>query len=726
VPTAEPAEVDLNGRPVALRALDLAPFFSPHAITIVGASDEPGRPNTGVTEHVRRWAGINGATVYPVNPKRTEVGGLRSYPTLADVPEDIDLAVIVVADAVGAVQAAIDKKARFAVVFSAGFAEVGEEGRALQDRLQGLVAASELHLLGPNTNLNVFDVIRRDLPGKRIAIITQSGHQGRPLFQAQDIGVALEGWAPTGNEADLEFADFLRFFADQPDVGAIAAYAEGFKDGRTFCLAADHAARQGVPLVIVKVGRTEKGRETAVSHTAHLTGRDGVINGVFRQYGVTRVEGLDELLDTSVMLARSAPPRSLRRGQAPRARQAGICIYSISGGTGAHACDMAEGLGLVVPTLGEDTQRQLHEWIPAYLRVSNPVDNGGHPVGDWRGRRILDTLIADPAVDVLVCPITGAFAPLSDKLAADLVAVAEETDKPICVIWGSPVGDEEAYRDTLLGSSRLAVFRTFGNCLRAIKAWYDYHAFRSAYRSPWDRPGVPRRPSPAAAPARAVLAAAAARPGPARSEHEAKAILTAYGIPVSRDVLVTSAAEAARAVGAAGGPVVMKACSAAIAHKTERGLVRVGVASGAEARRVYGELVEGAGDDALDGVLVCEQVSGGVEAVVGLVDDELFGKAVMVGLGGVLVDVFGDVAFRVPPFDRAEARRMVGGLRGSALLRGVRGRPPADLDAVVSVIMAVQRLALDLDSEVAELDINPLLCRPDGCVALDALIVRRG
>jgi acyl-CoA synthetase (NDP forming) len=692
---------------------------------VVGASDEPGRPNTGVTEHVRRWAELNGATLYPVNPKRDEVGGVRSYPSLADIPDEVDLAVIVVSDALNAVQAAIDKKARFAVVFSAGFAEIGEEGRALQDRLQELVAASDLHLLGPNTNLNAFDIIRRDLPGKRVALITQSGHQGRPLFQAQEIGVALEAWAPTGNEADLEFADFLRFFADQPEVGAIAAYAEGFKDGRTFCLAADHAARQGVPVVMVKVGHTDKGRDMALSHTAHLTGGDGVINGVFRQYGVSRVEGLDELLDTSVMLARSAPPHSLRGDR--RAANGGVCIYSISGGTSAHACDMAEGLGLRVPALSEATQRQLHEWIPSYLRVTNPVDNGGHPVGDWRGRLILDTLLADPAVDVLVCPITGAFSPLSDKLASDLAEVAETTDKPVCVIWGSPLGNEDAYRGTLLGSSRLVVFRTFGNCLRAVKAWYDYHAFRSAYRSPWDGPGVPRRPSPAARPARAILSASAATEttGRALSEHQAKAVLTAYGIPVSRDILVTSAAEAARAAASFEGPVVMKACSPAIAHKTERGLVRLGVSSPTDARRVYRELVEAAGPDPIDGILVCEHVSGGVEAVVGLVDDELFGKTVMVGLGGVLVELFGDVSFRVPPFDRAEAGRMVAGLRGAALLRGVRGRPAADVGALVSVIMAVQRLALDLDRDLAELDINPLLCRPDGCVALDALIVRR-
>ncbi len=685
---------------------------------MIGASDEPGRPNTGVTNHLRRWAESAGATVYPVNPKRPEVGGLVSYPSIADIPDEIDLAVIVVGDALSALGDAIEKKAKFAVIFSAGFAEVGDEGRLLQTKLEDLVAGSDLHLLGPNTNLNAFEVFRRDLPGRRIALITQSGHQGRPLFQAQQIGVALHAWAPTGNESDLEFADFARYFADQSQVGAIAAYTEGFKDGRTFCLAADHAARTGVPIVMVKVGRTNKGRAMALSHTAHLTGRDGVINGVFRQFGVIRVEGLDQLLDTSVMLARSDAPTSLGTS-----KPGGICIYSISGGTSAHACDMAESIGLPVPTLSEETQRQLHEWIPPYLRVSNPVDNGGHPVADWRGRRILDAIMADPNVDALVCPITGAFPPHSDQLAADLAAVAASTDKPVCVIWGSPVADEAAYRDTLLGSDRLVVFTTFANCLGAVKAWYDHHHFQRRYRSPFDRPGPPKRPSAAARVARPILAAAGR--GRALNEHNAKAVLAAYGIPVSRDVLVTSAADAARAVTSIGAPVVMKACSAAIAHKSERGLVRVGVGSATEARRVYHQLVEAAGDDPLDGVLVCELVQGGVETVVGVVEDELFGKAVMVGLGGVLVEVFEDTAFRVPPFDASEARRMVDELRAATLLRGVRGAKPANIDALVAVLMAVQRLAVDLDGDLAELDINPLLCRPDGCVALDALMVTR-
>src|SRR5205807_1554044 len=257
----------------------------------------------------------------------------------------IDLAAILVGDAVPGLEQVIEKKAKYAVVFAAGFAEVGDEGEELQRRIEEITAASDVHLLGPNTNLNAFEVFRDDLPGKAIALITQSGHQGRPVFQGQDLGIRLSHWAPTGNEADLEFADFCAYFADQPEVGAIACYIEGFKDGRTLMLAADRAAQRGVPIVAVKVGRTAEGRSMAKAHTGHLTGSDAVTSAVFRQFGVTRVDGLDELLDVAAALARTEPPSG-----------DGICVYSISGGTGAHMADMAAAAGLRIPELSKGTQ----------------------------------------------------------------------------------------------------------------------------------------------------------------------------------------------------------------------------------------------------------------------------------------------------------------------------------------------------------------------------------
>ena len=652
---------------------------------------------------ISRWADAAGATVYPVNPNRDRIGDVPCYPTILDIPSDIDLAVILVGDALEVLPQVIEKKVTFAVIFAAGFAEVGAEGEAKQAELSRLIQAGEVHVLGPNTNLNAFELFTDGLPGRAIALVTQSGHQGRPVFQGQEIGIRLGYWAPTGNEVDLEFADFAAFFADQPEVGAVAAYIEGFKDGRTLMLAADHAAQRRVPIVCVKVGRTDEGRSMAKAHTGHLTGSDAVTSAVFRQFGITRVDGLDELLDVSAMFARTKPPSS---GD-------GVCIYAISGGTGAHMADMASAAGLRLCTLAPSTQRQLHEWIPPYLRVSNPVDNGGPPSADWRGRKILDAIVADPAVGMVICPITGALPSMGNRLAKDLVDVAATTDKPVLVVWGSPVGDEDAYKEILLKSG-IPVFRTFANAVTAAKAYFDYHRFADRYRSPFAK--AVRRPSPAAA---AVQTAGLLR----ADEYHSMQVLSSYGIPVPRMHLAESAKDAVAAAASIGYPVVAKICSAEILHKSDAGFVRVGLTSPRQVRDAYGDFM-GRGPKA-DGVLICEQVAGGVECVVGVAQDQLFGPVVMAGLGGVLVEVLGDVSFRVPPFTKADAAAMIAELKGAALLRGVRGRPAADVDALVDVIMRVQRLAVDLSADIAELDINPLVVQPRGAVALDALIVPR-
>ncbi|MEV0260788.1 acetate--CoA ligase family protein [Streptomyces sp. NPDC050617] len=707
---AAPAEdVDVSGRALRSDVPDLDRFFRPSSVAVVGASDAEGRPNTGITRQLIAWAERVGARLHPVHPTRTSVFGLPCCPSVADLPEKVDLAVLLVGDPTPVIEELADAKVRFAVAFASGFAETGEAGAAAQQRLAAAVERSGIRLLGPNTNLNAFEKFRDDLDGPAIALITQSGHQGRPVFTLQELGIRLSHWAPTGNEADLETADFISYFATCPEVGAIAAYVEGLKDGRGFLLAADRAARNKVPVVTVKVGRTETGARMAASHTGKLTGADEVVDAAMRQFGVIRVDGLDELQDTAALLARARPPRA-----------DGVVVYSISGGTGAHFSDLATAAGLELPTLGATKQAELHQWIPDYLSVANPVDNGGHPVGDWRGRKIIDAILADPSVGVLICPITGPFPPMSDKLAQDLVDAAEQTDKLVCVVWGSPVGTEDAYRTTLLGSSRVATFRTFANCITAVRAYLGHHRFTASYRSPFE--DAPRTLSPSARKAQALM-----RPGEQLSEHAAKQLLRAYGIRVPREQLVTSAAAAVRAAGLVGYPVVMKASGPQLAHKSELGLVKVGLTSASQVRDAYRELTDIARYEGvpLDGVLVCQMIARGVEMVVGVTPDSLFGPTVTVGLGGVLVEVLRDAAVRVPPFGEDQARAMLGELRGRTLLDGVRGAPPADVDALVEVVLRVQRMALELGDTLAELDINPLLVleRGQGAVALDALAV---
>ncbi|MFD8411831.1 acetate--CoA ligase family protein [Streptomyces sp. NPDC059650] len=703
--------LDVSGRPLDAEVPDLDRFFRPESVAVVGASDAEGRPNTGITRQLIAWAERVGARIHPVHPTRTSVFGLPCHPSVTALPEPVDLAVLLVGDPVAVIEELAESKVKFAVAFASGFAETGETGAAAQARLAAAVRRSGLRLLGPNTNLNAFQEFRDDLRGPAIALITQSGHQGRPVYTLQELGIRLSHWAPTGNEADLETADFISYFAEQPEVGAIACYVEGLKDGRSFLLAADRAARNGIPVVAVKVGRTETGARTAASHTGKLTGADAVVDAAMRQFGVIRVDALDELQDTAALLARARPPRA-----------DGVVVYSISGGTGAHFSDLATEAGLHLPALSRAKQDELHQWIPDYLNVANPIDNGGHPVGDWRGRKIIDAILADPSVGVLICPITGPFPPMSDRLAQDLVDAAEQTDKLICVVWGSPVGTEEAYRTTLLGSSRVATFRTFGNCITAVRAYLDHHRFTTGYRSPFT--DAPRTPSPSYRKAQALM-----RPGQQLSEHAAKQLLRAYGIRVPREQLVTSAAAAVRAAGLVGYPVVMKASGPQLAHKTELGLVKVGLTSASQIRDAYRELTDIARYEniPLDGILVCQMVQRGVEMFVGVTQDALFGPTVTVGLGGVLVEVLHDAAVRVPPFGEDQARAMLAELRGRALLDGVRGAPPADADALVEVVLRVQRMALELGGVLSELDINPLMVLPrgQGAVALDALAVCR-
>lgn len=699
---SETLQPDVTGRPTQLRDVDLASFFRPRTVAVIGASDTERKPNTAMWRKLRAWGETFGATVVPVNPNRETLDGLTCYKSIGDVPGEIDLAAILTGNAVEVLEDVIDRKVAYAVVFAAGFNEVGAEGEAAQARMEALIAAGETRVLGPNTNLNAFELYNDELEGKRLALVTQSGHQGRPVFQShEELGIAMSHWAPVGNEADLEFADFVRFFADQDEIGVIAAYIEGFKDGRTLQLAADHAARQGVPIVILKVGKTDEGQSMAKAHTGHLTGADDVVSAVFRQYGVTRVDGLDELVETGAMLARAKQPGG-----------DGVCIYAISGGTGAHMADLAADVGLRLPDLTAKTQKDLRQWIPGYLRVSNPVDNGGAPSGDERGRKILDALVADKNVDLIICPITGALPSMANRLTEDLAAVAETTDKPICVIWGSPSYDNVAYK-TLRASSKLIVFHTFGNCVRAVKAYFDYHEFASRFSSPFAKPVT--KPLPAAKKARELIV-----PGASLSEYDSKQLLAAYGIPVTNERLVTKRGQAVKAAEAIGYPVVLKVSSPTILHKSDLGLVKVGLTTEKQVKAAFDELMDAKG---AEGVLVSEMVSGGVETVVGVAQDDLFGPTIMFGLGGVFVEVLKDVTFRVPPFDRAEALRMVHEVKGFPLLAGARGRPKADVKALVDVILKVQRLALDLSGDLSELDINPLVVRQKGAVALDALAV---
>ncbi|MEX1006477.1 MAG: acetate--CoA ligase family protein [Acidimicrobiia bacterium] len=703
--------VDVSGRALELRPIEWTLLFAPKRVVVIGATDTEGTQQRAQFTQTRDRLGARGADVVPVHPTKPDVLGTKAYPSIADVPGDVDVAIVLVRDALPAVEECLQKGVAFTVVFSAGFGEVGTaEGTEAEARLAAL-ASGPMRVIGPNTNLNIFEPWPQGFPGKKLVIITQSGYQGRPIAQGQVLGIGIESWATIGNEADLEWADFVGHYVDVENVGAIATYAEGFRDGRALMLAADKAAQRRVPIVAIKIGRTKEGRAMAQAHTGHLTGSDAVHQAVFDQFGVVRVDDLDEVIEMSGMFCHT----HLIDGQG------GVGVYAMSGGTASHVADLCGTEGVLVPRFAQHTIDALGEFVPWYLRRDNPLDSGGVITARPENRTVLELMLADPNVDILFAPITGVFPGMSDALAKDLIELHETSRKTVIAAWTSPIRDDPAYR--ALCEAGVPLFHSFGGAVRGIKALVEFSHFTRNYRSPFTN--VPKRPSAAAPIARALLAK-----GGALDEVAAKELLAAYGIPTVDEHVATSASDAVSAARALGLPVVMKILSADIAHKSDLGLVAVGVETQAAVRTTYRRLTERARSVApnatVDGVVVQTMVQDPVaEAILGLSHQIPFGPTILYGLGGIFTEVFEDVAFRVPPFTRAQARAMVEQTRGVRLLRGARGRPAGDLDALVEVIMKLQRLALEVGDDIAELDVNPLMVMPKGAgvVAVDALII---
>jgi acetate---CoA ligase (ADP-forming) len=691
---------------------DLDLFFHPRVTAVVGATDNKQHANYFMFKKVAERAELEGGKVYAVNPRATltEIDGHPCVPTIADVPGDIDLVVLMVnKDRIEqSLRDTVARKPKFVIIFTAGFRETGiPEDAALEERLGEIAREGGVRLFGPNTNVNALEIFP-ELPGPKFALVTQSGHQGRPIAQAVDLGIGVKAWVPTGNEADLEAADFIEYFAGQDDVACICAYIEGFKSIDNLRRAAVRAAERRVPIVLVKIGRTEEGRRMAQSHTGHLTGSDAVHDAFFRQHGMIRVDDLDEIIDMAALFTRSKRPAG-----------DGICIYAISGGTGTHMADLAAGQGLRLPRLEEETQRELHELgIADYLTVANPIDNGANPIRiPGVNRKLIETCLADPNVDILVCPITGILESMSTTVAEDIVWTYRNSEKPVIVIWGSPIIDDPGYR--LLVEGRVPMFRSFTNCVAGLRRWLDYWRFVDGFEPPRaDGAGVPGE-----------LEEILSGSGPL-SEHAAALVAAYYGVPFPRSTLCDTEDEAIGAASQLGSGVVMKACGPAILHKSDLGLVRVGVAQDdvattfkelAEAGRAHG------GERGFEGVLVQEVAPEGQEVIIGVNDDPQFGPIVLFGLGGIFVEALKDVAMRPAPLSRRDAEQMVREVRARPLLEGARGRPPADVDALVRLLLDVSRMTTDLRTRVAELDLNPVRVLPSGqgVVALDALIVRK-
>lgn len=665
-------------------------FYHPSSVAVVGAHDVRG----GLAQFTRQAMDLCervNAQFLPVNPTRPHVYGVPTLASVADLPNTIDVICIFTGDPHAILRQAAEAgiRARFVMVFANGYSELGTaEGVAKERALVEATHAIGARLVGPNTNLNAWETLQ-PLPGRKIAVIAQSGNQGRPLIQCQDVGVGISYWAPTGNEADMESADFIEFFAADPDTAVISAYIEGFTHGQRLRQAAITAVEQETPIALVKVGRSAAGAAMAQSHTGHLAGSDELYEAFFEQYGITRVDELDELTEVAIALARCPVPAG-----------DGVAIISASGGAAAHVADAVEAHGLSLPLLSDTTQRRLREIIPAQFRVDNPVDNGGPVMLSGEGPRIWEVMVADPGIGVLLCPIPASSPKLTEAVVEAVISVAKTSTTAILPIWMGPFRRDLGYDE--LWAAGLPVMHSIRKAVFAAKALLNHPARNRSLRE-------------LAAVARALPAVGAGVTGGTLLDEDAAASwLTDRGFSFAERRRVSSAEEAVRAANDIGLPVVVKGLGAA--HKSEHGLVRLDLNSAQDVRAAAEQILTVGCQE----LLVARFERDGIELLAGISTDPVLGPVVLIGAGGVTAEAVRDVARSVLPVTRERAETMVSRLRIAPLLDGWRGAPPIDREALIDTIMGLGALAQS--GEVFEVDINPLLARADGMLGLDALV----
>ena len=701
------------------RRNSLSALLAPNSIALVGASEDVTRIGGRPLRYLRE-AAFKGA-VYPVNPNRETVQGYKSYAAVAALPEPPDVAMLAV-PAHATVQAArdcADKGVKAAIVFSAGFAEIDEEGRARQQDIAHIARASGMRVLGPNC-LGVFNsaagyygtfsaIFDREFvkPGP-IAVVSQSGAYGSHIAHlARERGLGVGHWITTGNECDVDVAEALAWMVEQSDVNVIMAYAEGVRNREVFIAALETARLRRKAIVFMKVGRSEVGAHAVQSHTAALAGSDAVFDAVLRQYGVWRAKTTAEHLDVAYACS---------RGIYPSARTLGI--FTLSGGFGIQMADDAAAAGLDVAPMPEETQDEMKTMLP-YASPRNPVDATAQALTDLP---LMTRYIAAMLEKGRYAMFAGIFGsgPASRTFAASLRETLETA--------------AQSSRDTIMALTMSApreIVRSYEE--RGFLVYEDGSALMTAlgalarFRESFDC-ARPRRISIEDMPRVSLT-------DNAFSEREAKRLLKQAGIPFSDEALVKRGDDAGVAAARIGFPVAIKISSPDIAHKTEIGGVVLNVRDEDQARAATAAILANAADkrpDArLEGVIVSPMVTGGVEIIAGVVHDPVFGPVVMFGLGGVFVEVLKDVTFRAAPFDVAESHRMIREIRGYAVLEGVRGAPPSDVDALAETLSRLSRFAAMNADAVDSIDLNPVRVMPQGggIIALDALLVpaaRRG
>lgn len=692
-------------------------MLNPKSIAVVGATPRMQYGGRFLNAALKAQDRVN---VYPVNPRYPEIMGVKSYPTVTDLPETPDLVAVVVPyhQVLDILKESHAKGTRAAIVISAGFSERDlDDRRDLQAEVGAFARQSGLRICGPNC-LGVANVQADIWPTASsrgsdgitgpIGLICQSGASafGPFLTRALEESIGLSHIISTGNEADLDFCDFARYLLDQDSVKVIAGFVEGFKDARKLVAVAELAAARGKPIVLIKIGRSDLGARAARSHTAALTGADSLYDAVFAQYGITRVQDYDELLEVSQLLAHT-----------PKPLHPGVAVVSHSGGISSLTADMCGQAGLDLPPLTDAARDGINGVLKGFGWAANPSDVTGFANSD-SFPEIMAYMSEQPHIGSLVVASAGA-----DPQAEQVIAQRDNSDRALAFLW---TGTRSATAGLpKLKAAQIPVFYVPDKLAFGLRSLLNYHHWRDRRLAT----GFGR--APAITPPQEQTLAALATPGRvALSEHESKQLIAAWGIPITREATASTPEQAVSAAATIGYPVALKVDSPDLLHKTEAGAIRLGLTDHAQVQTAYAEIMSNAASAApagaaINGVLVQEMVSGGVEVIIGVSYDPQLGPTLLFGIGGVMVEIYNDIALRLCPITQPEAVDMINQVQGSRLLHGFRGAPPADLDALANALVRVSHLAVHLEGALSELDINPLMVLPaaQGIRAADALAV---
>ena len=704
--------------------LDISLLMAPRSVALVGATDHLTSFGGRVYQQMTGF-GFSGR-IYPVNPRLKEIRGAKCYASIKDLPETPDHVGLVVSS-----ERAFDVLAdcaamgvKFATVFSGGFAESGTaEGRERQQRLIDFGKTSGMRFMGPNCNgvINFVDGFAmtssaaikgpRAAPGD-IGVVSHSGGLGQinVMWRAQEIGLGISYEASCGNEADIDTLDFARFMVRSEITNVVLLAIEAIKDGEKFRRLAHEAAELEKPLVVLKIGATDAGSRAAASHTGAIAGDNDILNAVVKQYGLIRVNECNELYETAIFL---------RKRRWPKDR--GLAAVAPTGGNIVNMADAGAKFDLLWKPFAPATQAALDKLMPGYGKVGNPTDLTSAATGNQEFYRdALNTIAADPGVDVLI-PIIPSLAKGDVQRNAEMV---RDCEKLAALLWVGGCTDDRAFSAKDLVRAGFTVYRDAMPCARAIRAAFDFGEHIRAKKSGALTPVRPAGTDQVAAMAGLEVL------GEKMTEREAKQLLAHYGLPVTQEALARTAAEAVAFAEKIAGKVALKIDSPDIAHKTEAGGVRLSLEGGAAIAEGFDAIMDSAKHYApqarINGVLVQEMARPGVELMLGVIRDPVFGPIVVAGLGGIHVEVLKDIAYRAAPVTPRQAGEMLNELRGVKLLDGVRGMAARDRAAVVDAIVRLSWFAHDFKDAIAEMDINPLMVYQQGAGArvLDALIVR--